>query len=166
MHGVSTHEERAMSNLNVPSLLAATCAAALLAACAKPVDDTRNNVVAPTAPPAATAEPATPAPASNAGETPVTRFVAHGNEPFWSVDVEGTALTWKTPERQAGKALVAARSAQGSGVVFTGKDGDKDFSLDITDGPCSDGMSDQTFEFTARWNYDGETMAGCAKRAD
>ena len=153
-----------MPNLNVSSLLAAACAATFLAACAKPVDDTRNNVVAPAGPAAATVEPVTPAPP--AGEAPVTRFVAHGNEPFWSVEVEDTTLTWKTPELQAGRTLIAERSADANGVKLTGKDGDKDFSLDIGSKPCSDGMSDETFEFTALWNYDGSTMSGCARRGD
>ena len=155
-----------MSNLNVPPMLAAACAATLLAACAKPVDDTRNNVVAPAGPAATTAEPATPAPAPTTGEGPITRFVAHGNEPFWSVEVDGTTLTWKTPEMQAGRTLVAERSADADGVKLTGKDGDKDFILDIGSKPCSDGMSDETFEFTASWKYDGSTMSGCAKRGD
>jgi len=155
-----------MSNLNVLSLLAAACAAALLAACAKPVDDTRNNVVAPAGPAAATVEPATPTPATTAGEKPIASFVAHGNEPFWSVEVDGTTLAWKTPEMQAGRTLMAERSTDANGVKFTGKDGDKDFTLDIGSKPCSDGMSDKTFEFTASWKYDGSTMSGCAKRGD
>ncbi len=50
MRRSSPMKERAVSNANRHfSLLAAACAMALLAACAKPVDDTRNNVVAPAA---------------------------------------------------------------------------------------------------------------------
>lgn len=147
-------------------LLAAACAMAVLAACAKPVDDTRHNVVAPADQATTAAEPATPGPVgSTPGEAPLIRFVAHGNEPFWSVEVDGTKLTWKTPEMPEGRQLVAKRSADAGGVSFTGKDGNKDFTLDITAGQCSDGMSDETFEFTARWDYDGETMTGCARRS-
>lgn len=157
-----------MSNANRSlCLLAAACALAVLTACAKPVDDTRNNVVPaePAAGATADAAPVVAEPAGIANDS-ANRFVAHGNEPFWAVEVDGTTLTWKTPEMPEGRKLVAERSAHAQGVNFTGKDGDKDFTLDIIGKQCSDGMSDETFEFTASWNYGGNTMTGCARRGN
>ncbi|HEV8694872.1 MAG TPA: hypothetical protein VGQ93_11925 [Lysobacter sp.] len=98
------------------------------------------------------------------GEIPTEKFAARGNEPFWSVEVDGTVLVWKTPENQEGKILPATRSAHAGGVEFSGKDDDKDFTLDINDKPCHDSMSGQAFEFTATWTYAGESHQGCAER--
>lgn len=92
----------------------------------------------------------------------ITQFHARGNEPFWSVKVDGTALTWTTPEMQPGKPLVAERSIDAKDVSFTGHDGDVVFILDISHTPCQDSMSGERFEFTATFTYDGEKMTGCA----
>ena len=153
-----------MTRRNHPlSLFTVACAIALLAACAKPAEDTDSPVVAPVAPTTATAEPSPPEPAAKLpGDAPATRWIAHGNEPFWSVAVDGTTLTWKTPDMPAGKTLTAERLAYAKGVNFSGNDAGKAFTLDIKTRPCSDDMSDQTFEFTALWEYGGETMTGCA----
>ncbi len=146
-------------------LLAATCAMAWLAACTKPVDDTRNNVV-----PAGQASEATagaaPAATESTGLAAASRFVARGNEPFWAVEVDGATLTWKTPEMPDGRKLVAERSAHGNGVSFAGTDGDRNFSLDINRAQCTDSMSGQEFEYTAAWNHGSERMTGCAERRD
>ncbi len=94
------------------------------------------------------------------------RFVAHGNEPFWSVEVEGSRLTWKTPELPGGKQLTAERSDHVEGATFTGKDGNQDFSLDITMARCSDNMSDRIYDFSATWVEGDQRMTGCARIVD
>jgi uncharacterized membrane protein len=99
----------------------------------------------------------------DAQDASITQFHARGNEPFWSVTVDGTALTWTTPEMQPGKLLVAERSADADdGIQLTGSDGGKAFTLDIQRTPCQDSMSGERFEFTATFTYDGEKMTGCA----
>ena len=95
-------------------------------------------------------------------EAPEASFTAAGNEPFWSVKVDGSTLVYSTPELQPGKALAAQRQAQANGTRFTGKDGDSVFSLDIQRASCVDSMSGQAFEFTAAFEYGGERMTGCA----
>lgn len=94
----------------------------------------------------------------------IATFTARGNEPFWSVQVEGSTLTYRTPELQPGKVLQSVRQDHAQGVNFTGKDGDKDFSLDISSVPCTDSMSGESFEFTAMFAHEGKRMTGCAKR--
>jgi len=109
-------------------------------------------------PPAAVPSPHTAPPvAANAD-----RLVAHGNEPFWAIEVEGDRLLWKTPELPEGRALVAERRVHATGAGYTGTDGGKPFSLVILAEPCSDGMSDRTYDYTATWTYAGQAMHGCA----
>lgn len=103
--------------------------------------------------------------ATTAADATTVRYSASGNEPFWSVKVDGTALTWTTPEMQPGKTLHAERHANTSakGASFTGTDGDTEFVLDIRDEPCQDSMSGRMFEFTSSFVYDGREMTGCAR---
>ena len=90
------------------------------------------------------------------------RFVAHGNEPFWSIEGDGTRLLWKTPELPQGKILLARRVVHAMGTRFDGQDAGKAFSLTLFREPCNDGMSDRTYGFSATWTYDGREMHGCA----
>lgn len=98
-------------------------------------------------------------------DAPLTQLVAQGNEPFWSVTVDGNTLTWKTPEMPEGIQLSTRRLADSQGVGFTGQDGDgRRFMLDISRRPCTDSMSGAAFEFTAVWILDGARTLGCARR--
>lgn len=136
----------------------------LLAACS-PQDttapaDTAAHAEAPAAVDAASVEPA----ASEEG--PVTRFRAMGNEPFWSVAVDGTQLRYSTPDNPDGIVLEATRSAYAKGVEFMGEHAGKPFNLNIRGEACPDTMADTTHEFTAVFDFDGQTLRGCAERAD
>ena len=91
-----------------------------------------------------------------------SRIVAHGNEPFWSIEADGTQLLWKTPDLPQGRLLNASREVHAMGTGFVGEDAGKTFSLVIFREPCSDGMSDVRYELSATWTYDGREMHGCA----
>lgn len=91
-------------------------------------------------------------------------FTARGNEPFWRVQVEGGTLNYSTPELQPGKALQAQRAARATGVAFSGLDAGQPFTLSITDVPCQDSMSGESFEFTATFQHGDQSMTGCARR--
>ena len=94
----------------------------------------------------------------------IATFTARGNEPFWSVQVEGGSLTYATPELQPGRHMRAERTAHAQGVQFTGHDEGRAFTLDIRGVPCEDTMSGEPFEFTATFKYGDETFTGCARR--
>jgi uncharacterized membrane protein len=51
------------------------------------------------------------------------------------------------------------------GFVYAGKDGDKDFHLDISPGECSDGMSDNRYDHVATFIYGATTYKGCGEAA-
>lgn len=92
------------------------------------------------------------------------QFIARGNEPFWSINVRGTTLTWITPENPQGTRLSAQRQASGDALRYVGMDGNKAFMLEMVGEACTDSMSGQSFPFTATWLYAGERNPGCAEQ--
>ena len=97
---------------------------------------------------------------------PVMAWRAFGNEPFWSARVDGDTLVFTTPDDQAGKTMHGRRVPSLIGFVYIGKDGDgTDFNLSIRPGACSDGMSDNRYEFVSNFSYGDATYDGCAEAA-
>lgn len=113
--------------------------------------------------PAVPAEPADPTVAS--GLRAETQIIASGNEPFWSVEVDGAMLTYKTPELMPGATFEAEREETADGVRLRGVHDGREFMLEVRDEQCQDSMSGATLDFTATVTIDGEPMAGCAWRA-
>lgn len=172
--------------MHLPAVLLALAALGMATACHRPADP---------APRAAAETPAVQAPATDAGRTdatnppppatggpptnevpqgkraageenlPMNAWRAFGNEPFWSVRVDGDTLVFSTPEDQAGKTLQGRRVPSLVGVVYMGTDGDVEFNLDIQPGQCSDGMSDNTYQHVATFIYADMAYRGCAEPA-
>ena len=84
-----------------------------------------------------------------------------GTEPFWGGSVTGTALTYTTPENQAGRTIAVRRFAGNNGLAFTGTLEGAGFDMAVTEAPCSDGMSDRTYPFTVTLQIGAEKRAGC-----
>ena len=125
------------------------------------------------APPAAVVAPATPAaetpsakrvPGQEAVE-PLRIFRAFGTEPFWGVNVEGTRLTYTTPEDQAGVVMEGTRKTLADGVEITGEHDGKPFVLTVGNGTCSDGMSDNTYRLVATFRFGEIDYKGCGEAA-
>ncbi|MGV8940907.1 MAG: COG3650 family protein [Lysobacter sp.] len=141
-------------------LLVSACVVVALAACKPSPSEPATTVSA--AVDGSTDPVASDTVTAGAQDAPFRQFHARGNEPFWSVRVDGTELVWTTPEMQPGKPLVAERSVSAEDFRFIGSDGDKAFVLEIHRTPCKDSMSGQSFGFTASFTYHGEKMSGCA----
>ncbi|MCU1726846.1 hypothetical protein NTD86_07580 [Pseudomonas sp. 7P_10.2_Bac1] len=90
------------------------------------------------------------------------QFVARGNEPFWTIKVNGKTLAWITPDHLQGKQLHVDQVVSGNNTKYTGTDQGKVFTLVIEPKPCTDSMSGETFSHTSTWTYDGESNMGCA----
>ena len=125
------------------------------------------------APPAAVVAPATPAaetpsakrvPGQEAVE-PLRIFRAFGTEPFWGVNVEGTRLTYTTPENQAGVVMEGTRKTLADGVEISGQHDGKPFVLTVSNGTCSDGMSDNTYSVVSTFRYGDIDYKGCGEAA-
>lgn len=100
-------------------------------------------------------------PYAGIGESETVYF--SGTEPFWGGEVKGTVLTYKPMENPDGVTATVARFAGRNGISFTGKLEGQDFTLAITPGSCSDGMSDRTYPFAATLRLAaGELRSGCA----
>jgi uncharacterized membrane protein len=92
-------------------------------------------------------------------------MTAHGNEPFWSLTIDGTHLKLTRPDHpelafeapgaaiQPGRAIWVAKAADGQQVTAT-------FYVS----ECSDGMSDLKYPMTAEVILLNETLRGCASK--
>jgi uncharacterized membrane protein len=96
---------------------------------------------------------------------PVQAFRGFGTEPLWGARGEGDTLLFTTPENQEGTVMHGRRVPSLVGFVFIGKDGDRDFHLGLTPGECSDGMSDNRYEYVATFIYGDTTYKGCGEAA-
>lgn len=94
------------------------------------------------------------------GEGETVHFT--GTEPFWGGEVAGTSLTYSTPENIDGSRIEVARFAGRGGLSFSGSLDGTAFDLLVTEGQCSDGMSDRTYPFTATLKLGEEQRLGCA----
>jgi len=92
-------------------------------------------------------------------EDEVIRFT--GTEPFWGGRVEGSMLTYSTPENSDGETFMVKRFAGNHGLGLSGKSGAAAFDMTVTPGECSDGMSDRLYPFTVTVSIDGDVREGC-----
>ena len=118
--------------------------------------------------PAASAEPASPPMGKRAAgqeNEPVLAWRALGTEPFWGVRVDGGTLVFTTPENPEGTTMAGRRVPSLVGFVFVGKHDGRDFHLGLTPGECSDGMSDNRYEYVATFTVGDTTYNGCGEAA-
>ena len=85
-----------------------------------------------------------------------------GTEPFWGGTIVGGTLTYSTPENTEGTRIEVKRFAGQGGLSFSGMLEGQQFDLLITQGDCSDGMSDRSYPFVATLNLGKEVREGCA----
>ena len=93
-------------------------------------------------------------------ETETISFV--GTEPFWGGESTGASLTYTTIENPDGTQIPVRRFAGNSGLSLSGMLGSDKFDMVITQGECSDGMSDRSFPYTVTLQIGAEQRNGCA----
>ena len=113
---------------------------------------------------AANEAPATgaPAPPQEASPRSASGYRLIGTEPFWGGTVSPREIVYSTPENQAGERIFVTVRIEGGSEIYSGRLSGQPFTLVLTDGPCSDGMSDNVHAYTARLEVQGETRSGCA----
>ncbi len=84
-----------------------------------------------------------------------------GTEPFWSMAIEGSKLTYTSPENLEGEVTEVSRFSGNNGLGFSGELAGESLQIAITPGECSDGMSDFEYPFTATVNLGDATLLGC-----
>ena len=114
----------------------------------------------PSAPAAKVAPKATPAPSSHPWSP--SGYALNGTEPFWGGSLTGTNVRYMTPDDQFGDLVAVTAAYSAAQEVYAGTLGGQPFVLTLTAGPCSNGMSDHSYAFTATLQVRGETRRGCA----
>jgi uncharacterized membrane protein len=85
-----------------------------------------------------------------------------GTEPFWGGEIAGNRLTYSTPDNPRGTVIPVKRFAGRGGLSLSGELDGGTFDLMITEGNCSDGMSDRSYPFVVTLKLGEETRQGCA----
>lgn len=88
-------------------------------------------------------------------------YRAIGTEPFWAVTVKGSVATLERPDKAPAHFSVR-REEDGGAVRYLG-DG---FTLTLTEGPCSDGMSDAVWSDRVAVAFAEGTLKGCGGERD
>jgi uncharacterized membrane protein len=89
---------------------------------------------------------------------------AHGNEPFWAVEVSTDKMTWRQPEDPTQVVVESPQSQDSEGTVgYTGSGGGHTLELFVDAQPCRDSMSEAFFAYSARAVLDGKEFKGCAR---
>lgn len=109
--------------------------------------------------------PPPPPPSAPASFLPA-EFRALGTEPFWSAIVVPGKLVWSSPDDEQATTIPVERSDGLAKVRLTGKLKGAALALEITQKPCSDGMSDRVYPFTAALTIGAEARQGCAISQD
>ena len=91
------------------------------------------------------------------------QFTALGTEPFWAAKVDGGVLLFQTPEHQAGQRVAVSRRVSGVRTEFSGTPNGARLNFMIGAGPCSDGMSDTVYSYSAELRIGAQQLRGCAK---
>ncbi|MGC4250555.1 MAG: membrane-like protein [Sphingobium sp.] len=86
----------------------------------------------------------------------VSGYRAIGTEPFWAVTVRGAVATLERPDK-APHRFAVARTDDRRTVRYLGED----FSMTVSEGPCSDGMSDTIWSDRVQIAFGEGTLKGC-----
>lgn len=96
------------------------------------------------------------APAPRADDASEPEYRAIGTEPFWAVRVDGAVALLERPDAPPQRFLVR-RQDDGRALRYLGEG----FALVITQGPCSDGMSDAVWSDRAQLSVADAVLKGC-----
>ena len=93
---------------------------------------------------------------------------AHGNEPFWSVRVDGGEAVYRTPSEPDGVVFrdgTWSRAGEGPWVYRARRgspSGVEHLTMELTDARCVDGMSGTRYPMKAVVTREAERVQGCA----
>lgn len=102
-----------------------------------------------------------PAPSPAPDRSAEDRYRAIGTEPFWAVTVKGSTATLERPDKAPIRYAVS-RHADKRAIRYL-SDG---FSMTVSEGPCSDGMSDAVWSDRVAVAFGEGTLNGCGGLRD
>lgn len=86
-----------------------------------------------------------------------------GNEPFWSVQIKGSEITFRTPDEGPVSYPYQAPQQRGNQQIFSSKAGSSNIQVTIKEEGCTDSMSGEQFPYTVEVSRDGKIFHGCGK---
>ena len=90
-------------------------------------------------------------------------WLARGTEPFWSVRVERGKLTFERPDQSPLEAAVSTRGLTTDSAAWLAQAATGEvLALSLARQPCSDGMSDLKYAWSASLKVGVEELRGCA----
>ncbi|NYI22787.1 putative membrane protein [Sphingobium francense] len=100
------------------------------------------------------------------GPPPVKHYAdedyrAIGTEPFWAVTVKGSTAVLERPDKAPVRYAIT-RNDDKRALRFLGEG----FSMTVTEGPCSDGMSDALWSDRVAVAFGEGTLNGCGGLRD
>jgi len=90
-----------------------------------------------------------------------TDYRAIGTEPFWAVTVRGATATLERPDHPPVRFAVA-RDGEVQTIHYRGEG----FAMTISEGPCSDGMSDALWSDRVAVAFGDGVLKGCGGERD
>lgn len=86
-------------------------------------------------------------------------YRAHGTEPFWSVTIANGRIVYESPDQPGIDVPARSLRAPHEGLRY----GTRRMTVDITPGPCNDGMGDRYYADTVRLIFPGagRPLEGC-----
>ena len=142
-------------------LVSATIVVFALAACG----GSGGTPNAPSPTPNTTPSSISATPSSSPASAQTTEFVAHGNEPFWSVETHADRIIYSSPEKPDGETLGVQVSHANGWTRFDAQMDDAPLLLEVRKAACSDDMSGFAFSHEARLTRADGTWRGCARLA-
>ncbi|UZW56913.1 membrane-like protein [Sphingobium sp. JS3065] len=124
-------------------------------------NETENQAAGNVSEPVSREGAARPAPAPAPERPDGDRYRAIGTEPFWAVTVKGSTATLDRPDKAPVRYAVSRHDDKWA-IRYLG-DG---FSMTITEGPCSDGMSDAVWSDRVALAFGEGTLNGCGGLRD
>lgn len=89
---------------------------------------------------------------------------ASGNEPFWTIKIDGFEATYTTPENLEGIKFAITGEKVDKTLQFKGRLQGEDIMLAVTNTACENDMSGDKFPMTATLIKSSGTFGGCAQR--
>lgn len=139
---------------------------ALIAACSPAQKSEPSAAASESMPPPLASGVPVPSPAREvppSAEPVPTAFKAIGTEPFWSAEINGTKLSYSTPEAPAAQAVAVWRRDESDGVVYSGVIDGKPIELEVHRETCSDGMSDTVYPLSVVRRIGPDSQRGCGR---
>ncbi|MDX2134024.1 MAG: META domain-containing protein [Saprospiraceae bacterium] len=139
---------------NLSCAAACTVILALLAGCASEAN--KQHEAAAPAPTALAPANQTPAPAE-------PNFKGIGTEPFWNIEIDfEKAMRFKTMEGQEISTPVPTPNGKSDGtLVYNAQTESGTLKVTLKKQKCSDGMSDEVYDYTVEVDALGKTWKGC-----